>query len=244
MKVTYLAAAIVAAVGVSGTAHAAFTITEVGDGTPDTDLVDLPGTFTTDAGSASFQTNSVNNQYKSPYQNQGPGDTNNPNVDPNGASYFSVQKDSAATFNLSGSFLQLLWGSPDDRGGGSLTIDDKTVSSPDASRNFIRFFSDADGGGAIVGTVTAAELTTEGIFDEAEFASDQPDNGGWAWVRMTLDSDKYTEFKSVQFVNAGSNAMEIDGAVVPLPAAAWLMIGGLGAVGAYAWRSRKAVPTA
>ena len=32
--------------------------------------------------------------------------------------------------------------------------------------------------------------------------------------------------------------------VVPLPAAAWLMIGGLGAVGAYARRSRKAAPTA
>ena len=33
-------------------------------------------------------------------------------------------------------------------------------------------------------------------------------------------------------------------ATVPLPAAAWLMIGGLGAVGAYARRSRKIVPTA
>jgi len=32
--------------------------------------------------------------------------------------------------------------------------------------------------------------------------------------------------------------------VVPLPAAAWLMIGGLGAVGAYARRARKAAPTA
>ncbi|NBB83185.1 MAG: VPLPA-CTERM sorting domain-containing protein [Alphaproteobacteria bacterium] len=31
---------------------------------------------------------------------------------------------------------------------------------------------------------------------------------------------------------------------VPLPAAAWLMIGGLGAIGAYARRARKAAPTA
>ncbi|MFP4269677.1 MAG: VPLPA-CTERM sorting domain-containing protein [Alphaproteobacteria bacterium] len=35
-----------------------------------------------------------------------------------------------------------------------------------------------------------------------------------------------------------------DAATVPLPAAAWLMIGGLGAIGAFARKARKAAPTA
>ena len=45
------------------------------------------------------------------------------------------------------------------------------------------------------------------------------------------------EAKQGSFAVAGYSA-------VPLPAAAWLMIGGLGVIGAYARRSRKAAPTA
>ena len=45
------------------------------------------------------------------------------------------------------------------------------------------------------------------------------------------------EAKQGSFAVAGYSA-------VPLPAAAWLMIGGLGIIGAYARRSRKAAPTA
>ena len=43
---------------------------------------------------------------------------------------------------------------------------------------------------------------------------------------------------------AGNVSLTSTLATVPLPAAAWLMIGGLGAVGAYARRSRKTAPTA
>jgi len=145
-----------------------------------------------------------------------------------------VQENGSATFNLTGSFLQILWGSPDPAGAGSVPEPNPT----DASRNFIQFFSEEDGGGDLIDTITAKEIldSTSPDFTAASAGS------GYAWVKIALEDNEV--FKSITAFNSGNNALELDGAVVPLPAAAWLMIGGLGAVGAYARRSRKAASTA
>jgi len=135
--------------------------------------------------------------------------------------------------NISGSFLQILWGSPDTTGGSG------GGKAGDESRNFIRFFS---GGQETV--VTALDLQNASIkasiFDEANFNPPASTATGWAWAKITIDGG----FDSFQLVHENKAAFEYDGFAVPLPAAAWLMIGGLSAVGAYARRSRKTVPTA
>ena len=224
---TLTAAAALAAFAASPAAAAVFTDL----GTPNTDLSNLP-TPDVASGTVEFRTGTVTNDYKSPYRDS----DGNPLTGLDDAEYTSVQADSSATYNMRGSFLEILWGSPDDLGGGGL--------SPDASRNFISFFSSSGGAGMPFETVTAADLKSapgSSLFDEAAFASDTSNKAeGFAWVRIALDES----FESFTLVNDGSNAFEVDGVVTPLPAAAWLMIGGLGAVGAYARRARKAAPTA
>ena len=235
MKATYFAAAAaVALAGMSGTAHAAFTFEDLGR--PGSDLVDFPAP---DAVSNTVNTGvfGTSGTRKSPYQDALGAPLGTPPT-PFGdtATYTAVQEDSSATYNLTGSFLEILWGSPDDLG---------LNSDPLQSRNFIQFFNS----GSPLGTVTAADLkaarddTNNSVaFDDASFSSDGPGGAdGFAWVKISLDNG---QFDSFTLFNDGPNAFEVDGVVTPLPAAAWLMIGGLGAVGAYARRARKAAPTA
>ena len=237
MKATYLAAAIAAAVGMSGTAHAAFDLSVAGT-LGGQDLGPMPTAVNT---SGDYNPTLVGNvppsgslTARTPYEGLSQENT---------AEYSAVQVDSYASFNQSGSFLQILWGSPDDEGNNNVFSNQGDVGP---SRNYIQFYDapgGVEGGGAVVDTVTAADLKSEGIFGTATFTSDASSGAlGYAWVKIAqTDGDT---FESYTVFNEGGNAFEIDGAVVPLPAAAWLMIGGLGAIGAYARRARKAAPTA
>ena len=119
-----------------------------------------------------------------------------------------------AFFDISGGFLDILWGSPDD---GTL----------DAGENQV-IFNTTSG----TETVDGSDIIGRGTSALGE---------GEAYVRLTPE-ESFNSFELVQF--KGGPAMEASLKAVPLPAAAWLMIGGLGAVGAYARRSRKAAPTA
>ena len=67
-----------------------------------------------------------------------------------------------------------------------------------------------------------------------------------AFAKVSLDSidEEFTIGDVIDIDGLPDGVGMYDFATVPLPAAAWLMIGGLGAVGAYARRARKAAPTA
>ena len=126
-----------------------------------------------------------------------------------------------AVFETAGTVLRILWGTPDT---GALS----------SGENIINFYTSTDGTGTSFDGVTGQEIVTA--------ASSAPSSGaGSAYVSID-PGQAWGSFEMEHF--EGSPAFEASIKAVPLPAAAWLMIGGLGAVGAYARRARKAAPTA
>lgn len=223
MRLSTFTAAAALAAAAAVPASAAVTITQLANPTGD-----LPDPVSPSATVGTVFENEVgtpgtpSSGAKSPYRNA---DTSSFLGLEDSASYLSVQANSSATFDISGPILRILWGSPDATG------DEGTPpGSPDTSRNFIQFLD----GGTVFETVSAKDLDDENVFSTAKFA---PAADGFAYA----DIDPGQVFDQIRLVNSGPLAFEVDGlAAVPLPAAAWLMIGGLGAIGAYARRARKA----
>lgn len=241
MRFSTLTAAAALAALASSPAYAVFS-GDIGDlGTPATDLIDLPSADE-QSGDVRQETSSnltppPSELFRSPYEDLSGLES---------SSYTALGADAGnafAVYNLGGSFLNILWGSPDDTGG-STSIGDPFNSPDGDSRQWIEFYSDPDAGGTLLDTVTAADLKTSALFDDtATFGTDGTADG-FAWASFTNIGGSGETFQSIRLVHTSPQAFEVDGVVTPLPAAAWLMIGGLGAVGAYARRARKAAPTA
>ena len=215
MKATYFAAAAaVALAGMSGTAHAAF-ISDNGALTSELAAGPLPDDTT-----GVFTANRVGSKldeapkYRSPWENEVETVTSE-------ESFHSLGEDdneAKAKYNISGSSLSFVWGSPD-------------------SFNSVEFL---DSLGTVLDTVTGTDIPTSAIryFDTGNTALLQR---GYAYVTISDIGGNDASYSAVQLKTTG-NSFEY--AAVPLPAAAWLMIGGLGAVSAYARRARKAAPSA
>ncbi|NBB83184.1 MAG: hypothetical protein GVY28_07230, partial [Alphaproteobacteria bacterium] len=187
MKPTYLAAALAAAVSLSGTAQAAFTgtITKLAD--PTTDLPD-PVSPSDTAGivldpAQGTDLNDGANSRKSPYRTSSGGPFAGLQAD---SSFLSVQENSSATFDISGPVLRILWGSPDTTGD-----DGNPPGSPDSSRNFIQFLS----GGSVFATVTAKDLEDSGEFGGT--AKFDPAADGFAYADIDPDGGKFDRIKVV-----------------------------------------------
>jgi len=99
--------------------------------------------------------------------------------------------------------------------------------------NTIEFFLD----GNLVDTADGDDIIDSYGFDESGDHVGAPPGKGFAYVALTPAGGK---FDKVKLTANGSKAFKFSSAAaVPLPAAAWPMIGGLGALGAYGRRARK-----
>jgi hypothetical protein len=148
---------------------------------------------------------STANETLSPYASNSNGTQNTPyNV-----LSFNNAGPGSATYNLSGSSYELLWGSPD-------------------TYNTITFYSGADGGGTELGTFNAIALSCFGNGGDCTDA-------GFA---LTLFTDTDGSLGSVVLSDqTGAAAFEF-GTVTPLPGTFALFLGGLGLLGFAVLRRR------
>lgn len=233
MKATYFAATAIAAVALSGTAHAAFTST---DGVFVEDLgIPGPEAGLIPTSSDTLTTNVVGGppppNVRDPYLGTGSAGIGVYHVLGGGVADPTFPSEGVFSFGSLFPEFELHWGSPDTGGGND---------------NLIKFYS---GGatGTLVGSVTGGELLSSGSSVTTSVIRD--DSGaittgsisdlegvGFAYVKFTPDDP----FDTVVLTSIGAPAFEFSSAAaVPLPAAAWLFIGGLGAVGAAVRHGRK-----
>ena len=128
--------------------------------------------------------------------------------------YTSVGANAFATYLVGPSTsLSLVWGSPDDY-------------------NKLSFFS----GNTLLGVITGQQ-----VLDDVKPLSTQPNSkpsNGYAFVSLALGDGSV--FDTVTFESIGSNAFEYGGVAatpVPLPAAGWMLLGGLAGLN---WLRRRA----
>ena len=153
---------------------------------------------------------SVSGEYRSPYDG----------LDFSDATYFSVGSEttpSTAIFNISGTRLPFLWGSPD-------------------SYNTMTFFSDPAGGGDEIASLTGTDVDDSGFVYNPDDGCSSSLGCGYANLDIAIDDGR--RFESVK-LSTTSAAFE-GAAAVPLPAAAWLFWSGLAGVGAWARRAKAA----
>lgn len=124
-----------------------------------------------------------------------------------------------ATYNIGGSFIEMLWGSPDSGTSG-------------AGENALEITFDF--GAGTTETVTGSDILS--AFPSV--------NDGEDFVYVRLADDQGRGFSSFQLTQTGNPAFEYNISAVPLPGAAMLMLTGLAGVGAYVRRSRSAAAAA
>ena len=224
MKPTYLAAALAAAVTMTGPAHAAFTAS-LTDGAPTNFDVD-------------FRDGSSGGT------NLGPTET---------FDYIEVTATGGDLNQFPDDGLGITGGEGDeidDRVDGkeSMILSfNNSLSRPTVLIGISDLFGPPDGGddgedGQVQVDVNTSDDGTESFVAGADPSSN---NGEWTLALAGFSVDDNLEITLTAGPKGSNNDFSVMGvSQVPLPAAAWLMIGGLGAVGAYARRSRKAAPTA
>ncbi len=212
MRLGLLLAGITTATLLAGTAGAATNIT-LDDRGPLTGPVPVgPAPVVTDPDPAAYGTfnGSVGGMYRSPYDG----------LPFSQATYFSVGSEttpSTAIFNISGTRLPFLWGSPD-------------------SYNTMTFFSGAAGDGDAIASLTGTDVVNSGFVYTPDAGCSSSAGCGYANLEIAIADGR--RFESVQ-LSTTSAAFE-GAAAVPLPAAAWLFLSGLAGVGAWARRAKTA----
>jgi PEP-CTERM motif len=164
-------------------------------------------------------------QIGQPGQNPNPNPLSNPGWDPFGTSdtahsWWNIGTvNSFVGFNISGSTLNIVWGSPND---------DNTVT----------FFNAAGGGGGAIGSVNTAEL-----FNAFGLGNNQ--NPGGYFIGFDLTNTQAGSFDSVVF-STGSTAFEFaftgsstTVGAVPEPSTWAMMILGFAGVGFMAYRRKS-----
>ena len=217
MKPTYLAAALAAALGLSGPAHAAFTAS-LTDGAPTSFDVDFRGTGGTSLGdTATF------------------GDIA---VKANGGDLNQFSDDGLGITGGEGDEI-------DDRvdGNESMILSSyNSLTRPTVLIGISDLFGPDDGGddgedGEVQVNVNAADDGTRSFVASADPSSD---NGEWTLALAGFSVGDDLEITLTAGPEGSNNDFSVMGvSQVPLPAAAWLMIGGLGALGAYGRRARR-----
>ena len=225
MKPSYLAAALAAAVTMTGPAHAAFTA-NLTDGAPTSFDVDFRGGNSggTNLGSTEMfdyievtATDGDLNQFPDDGLGitGGEGDEIDDRVDGNESMSLLFTKPLTRPTVLIG--ISDLFG-PDDGG------------------------DDGEDGEVQVGVNTSDDGTQSFVADADPLSNV---NGEWTLALAGFSVGDELKITLTAGPNGSNNDFSVMGvSQVPLPAAAWLMIGGLGAVGAYARRTRKVAPTA
>ena len=267
MKATYFAAAAaVALAGMSGTAHAAF-FGQAGNG--DIYSIDQSSGVATQVsgpeGISSSSTNALGVDGSDFFRTQGDGGND---LFKNNTSFLTGVGTSFGATVFGGTYYAV-----DDSNNRLFSVD-LSSSSPSKNFATNDEFKDGslgdivyDGKDLLVSQegVGIVKVTTDGTvldtFTNSDTSGSNPDarfpglafvgselyglnTDLTSFVQITLGSGSFSTGSPITITGAPDGVEFFDAATVPLPAAAWLMIGGLGAVGAYARRARKAAPTA
>lgn len=204
-----VAAALAVMVGFSNGANAAvidgITVNNTGLADPNSPNVLQPGAYASSGAQIQFAWNGsgLNNQGWDPY---GPADTTHHwwNIgNPNGY----------AGFNISGSVLNIVWGSPNE------------IGSPNTD-NEVKFYSGANGSGVEIASVATSDLV-------AAFGVVNTNTPGYL---LTFDTSALGSFQSVVF-STGDTAFEFAfTTAVPEPSTWAMIILGFAGVGFMAYR--------
>jgi hypothetical protein len=162
---------------------------------------------------------SVQNQYRSPFENAATPGSGVAGWNDSQHQFTSIQAGGSATFDFSNpvTALQFLWGSPD-------------------AFNTITFYSGLDGTGTVEGTFTGSDMAIQGIgHDLVTF-----DGSSTPFLSIVLTTTNNAfEFADLQIPGGGNARI-----VTPLPATLPLFAGGLGLMGWFGGRKRRAQPSA